>query len=430
MRIGPFNFGKKGEGGDAKTALSKSAEIVYSNDADDLDLSLYRVVEIDPESVGGSDFFNALLPLAGNVAEAAAHYDHAIVKFPEGIGWNDLLNRKTPGWEQFKQCGGFGKNGKFNPQAAIKQVKVSPAAVANIALQAAAVAVGQAYMTEINDRLNGIEADISKIQREMKRERDARIEASFLMLHDYIGHYAEYSEMPEKNQAVQNALEGIKRDAVAAWRFQIQSLNDLDSQVRRAGRLDSAGVRNFLNVLESCDNSAYAIYTVLLMENRAELQYSCSFGSDKLRDSERRALAYFEEYDRARSDVQESLRKKIGALKERPFVVPKPDDHGYGAKNPITGIMNNAGRFNPLNMRAEAKRVLSAQKRGLSAAASTEGPLVELVEITKSEIKSQNVIYNETAAIIVDKEKILLLIPKDASRAGTDESGVKGPSLV
>ena len=415
MRIGPFNFGKKDDE-NVDIVPSESAEIVYSNDVNDVDLSLYRVVEIDPESVGGRDFFDALIPLAGNVAEAAAQYDHAIVKFPEGIGWNDLLNRKTPGWEQFKQCGGFGKNGKFNPQAAIRQVKVSPAAVANIALQAAAVAVGQAYMTEISDRLNGIEEGVSKIQREMKRERDAKIEASFLMLKDYIEHYAEYSEMPEKNQAVQNALEGIKRDALAAWSFQIQSLNDLGLQVRRAGKLDSAGARNFLSVLESCDSSAAAVYTVLLMENQAELQYS---------DSERRAIAYFEEYDKARSDVQEALRRKIGALKGKPFVAPKLEDDGYEAKNPVAGAIHsagrNAGRFLPPTMRAEAKRALSAQKRRLSAAASTDGPLAELSEKRRAELKHQSEIFNEATAIVLDGEKIRLLIPKDASTMDDDD---------
>ena len=420
MRIGPFNFGKKDDGAGVEIVPSERAEIVYSGDADDVDLSLYRVVEVDPESVGGRDFFDALIPLAGNVAEAAAQYDHAIVKFPEGIGWNDLLNRKTPGWEQFKQCGGFGKNGKFNPQAAIRQVKVSPAAVANIALQAAAVAVGQAYMTEINERLNSIEEGVSKIQREMKRERDSKIEASFLMLKDYIEHYAEYSELPEKNQAVQNALEGIKRDALAAWSFQIQSLNDLGLQVRKSGKLDSAGARNFLSVLESCDN------TVLLMENQAELQYSGTFGPDKLRDSERQAIAYFEDYDKARSGVQEVLRRKIGTLKGKPFVAPKLEDDGYEAKSPVAGAIHNAGRnagrFLPPTMRAEAKRALSAQKRGLSAAASTDGPLAELTEKRRAELKRQNEIFNEATAIVIDDETIRLLIPKDISTMDAGDS--------
>lgn len=425
MRIGPFIFGKKDIDKSAEIAPSQDPEIVYSGAGDDVDLSLYRILEINPDSVGGHDFFDALIPLAGNVAEAAAQYDHAIVKFPKDIGWNDLLNRKTPGWEQFKQCGGFGKNGKFNPQAAIRQVKVSPAAVANIALQAAAVAVGQAYMTEISERLSSIEEGISTIQREMRRERDSKIEASFRMLRDYIEHYAEYSEIPEKSQAVQNELEGIKRDTLAAWSFQIQCLNDLGSQVKKAGRLDSAGIRSFLSALESCDSSAAAVYTVLLMENQAELQYGGSFDLGKLKNSERRALVYFEEYDRVRSGVQESLRKKIEALKGKPFVAPKLENDGYEAKNPVAGVVHNTGRnarrFLPPTMRAEAKRTLSAQKRGLSAAASTNGPLTDLAEKRRSELKLQNEIFNEATAIVIEKDKICLLIPRNASVAEGDE---------
>lgn len=416
MKIGPFNFGKKNEDCNREIVPTESVEIVFSESDDGLDLSRYDVVEIDPESVGGRDFFDSLVPLAGNVADAVAQYDHAIVKFPEGIGWNDLLNRKTPGWEQFKQCGGFGKNGKFNPQAAIRQVKVSPVQVANIALQAAAVAVGQAYMTEISNRLGGIEEGIARIQREMELERDSKIEASFLVLRDYIEHFAEYSEIPEKRQAVLNNLEGIKRDALSAWKFQIRSLNDLGVRVKDARKLDNAGVRNFLGMLESCDKSSAAIYTVLMMESQAQIQYSATFGSERLKAAQRDSLRYLEEYEKARSVVQESLRKKIGGLKGKPLVPPELEDDGYEASNPVAGalhgIKRNAGRYSPRAMRAEAKRSLSSQKRGLSAAASTEAPLVELAEQRRIELERQDAIFNGASVVIVDEERIRFLVPK------------------
>ena len=73
-----------------------------------------------------------LIPMAAKAADAAAQWDHAIVRFPEGAGWNDLLNRKTPGWEEWKQLGVL-KDGKFQPQAAIRQAKLQPVAVANLA---------------------------------------------------------------------------------------------------------------------------------------------------------------------------------------------------------------------------------------------------------------------------------------------------------
>lgn len=416
MKIGPFNFGKKDDDSDSAIVPASDAEIAFSNDAEQPDLSLYDVWDVDPDSVGGRDFFDSLIPLAGNVAEAAVQYDHAIVKFPEGIGWDDLLNRKTPGWEQFKQCGGFGKNGKFNPQAAIKQVKVSPAAVANIALQAAAVAVGQAYMTEISDRLNGIEEGVSRIQREIARERDSRIEASFRVLKDYISHYAEYSEAPGKCQAVQNALEGIKREALAAWGFQIRTLEDLGAQVRKSGKLDSAGVRNYLNALESCDRSSAVVFTVLMVEKQAELQYNSTFSGDKLHEAQRETAAYLAEYDRARSVVQEGLRKKISVLKGKPLVAPSLVDDGYEPKNPVDGALHsarrNAGRFLPPTMRKEAKRAVSAQKRGLSAAASTEGPLVEMAKERQRELERQDAIFNRATMVILDESRIRFLVPK------------------
>lgn len=315
-----------------------------------------------------------------------------------------------------KQCGGFGKNGKFNPQAAIRQVKFSPVAVANIALQAAAVAVGQAYMTEISSRLNEIEGGISKIQREMERERSSKIEASFRMLRDYIEHYAEYSERPEKNQAVQCALEDIKRDALAAWSFQIRSLSDLSAQVRRSGKLDSAGVSNYLNALESCDISSSAIYSVLMMEEQAQIQYASSYDRNRLREARHESDRYLREYESARSAVQESLREKISGLRGKLLVVPRPESDRFKTSSPAMGAYCGAKGFIrshlPSIMRAEAKRSLSSQKRSLSAAASTANPLVELAERRQVELMLQDDVFNRAIALAIDEDRVRLLIPK------------------
>ena len=58
----------------------------------------------------------------------------------------------------------------------------------------------------------------------------------------------------------------------------------------------------------------------------------------------------------------------------------------------------------------------------MSAAASTDGPLAELTEKRRAELKRQNEIFNEATAIVIDDEKIRLLIPKDASAIDGDES--------
>lgn len=69
------------------------------------------------------------------------------------------------------------KDNKFQSQAAIKQAKLQPAAVGNLALQGAAMVVGQMYMVEINKQLEDVAGGIAAIQEEMRLERESKIEA-------------------------------------------------------------------------------------------------------------------------------------------------------------------------------------------------------------------------------------------------------------
>lgn len=118
-----------------------------------------------------------LVPLGATWGQAAATRGLAVVKFPEGVTWADLCVRQSDGWNLLSS---FNKEtGKFNKMAGIKQAGLQPQAVANIALQSAAVAVGMAYMNEINDKLEGLQEGIEEIQRVMERQRDARLKAGY-----------------------------------------------------------------------------------------------------------------------------------------------------------------------------------------------------------------------------------------------------------
>lgn len=128
-----------------------------------LEIDRYEHRSFDGSTIDSGMFLNAMIPAVGSAVDAAAQYGQAIVRFPKGTNWSDLLNRKTPGWEGFKQLGIL-KDGKFQPQAAIKQAKLQPVAIGNLALQGAAMVVGQAYMVEINKQLDEITEGISSIQ--------------------------------------------------------------------------------------------------------------------------------------------------------------------------------------------------------------------------------------------------------------------------
>ena len=67
--------------------------------------------------------------MAAKAADAAAQWDHAIVRFPEAQDGMICSTERLPGWEEWKQLGVL-KDGKFQPQAAIRQAKLQPVAVA------------------------------------------------------------------------------------------------------------------------------------------------------------------------------------------------------------------------------------------------------------------------------------------------------------
>lgn len=107
---------------------------------------------------------DALIPFGANVAQGVNEIGMAMVRFPEGVGWADLCSRKAPEWDGYKLLSSFGSDGKFNEMAGIKQAGLQPAAVTNLALQGAAVAVGMAYMNQINEKLDGLQSGIEAIQ--------------------------------------------------------------------------------------------------------------------------------------------------------------------------------------------------------------------------------------------------------------------------
>lgn len=172
-------------------------------------------------------FVDALIPVATAGADAAAQYGMAIVKFPEGVTWGDLCVRKSDGWNLLSSF----KDGRFNDMAGIKQAALQPTAVANLAMQGAAVAVGAAYMAQISDQLKGIEGGIDAIKRELQLERDAKLLSSFEMLQRYSQRFEEYLASPEKKQAALIGIEQSLRDSKEIWRFQLDSMCDLQKEI-------------------------------------------------------------------------------------------------------------------------------------------------------------------------------------------------------
>lgn len=406
------------EGSAIVAANGNNIEIVEG--AEPLDIGRYEHVTLDSDGIGGSARFDALVPMMAAAADAAEQWSHAVVRFPDNIGWNDLLNRKTPGWEEWKQLGSL-KDGKFQPQAAIKQAKLQPAAAANLALQGAAIIVGQAYMAEISEQLEGIQEGIAEIQREMSLEREANIEARYEKLQEYLVSYSEFAQDPKKRRAIQNSIEGICLDALAAWKFQVKTMDELRNRLEKPKRMKDDEVRECLSRFQTKERDALAAFKLYVFAEQASMQYDGDFSTARIEIERDKLEKRLQEYGTVRERVQQLLDKRIEGVKGNFFAVPDAKDDGYKAKNPVFdaahAVRQIVPRFTPVAMRDEAKRRTADKKNRFSLAAGAANPVVTLGNGRAKELDRLDFIYNHADTMFIDEKGIHFLksIGKSAS---------------
>lgn len=74
----------------------KKAEIVPADEASLAKLESGAIEKRSVRMTGQlSGFVDALIPLALAGGDAANQYGMAVVKFPKGVGWNDLCTRRS-----------------------------------------------------------------------------------------------------------------------------------------------------------------------------------------------------------------------------------------------------------------------------------------------------------------------------------------------
>lgn len=367
---------------------------------------------------------DALIPLLGDAATAVPGKDAAIVRFPvvdgKQLGWNDLLNRKTPGWEEWKQLGGFRKDGKFNPQAAIKKagLKSNPAAVANLALQGAAIVVGQAYMTEINSKLEGIESGIAAIERMLERDKEAEIDGIFRKLKQYTTDLEDNSADPIKLQAVINNLESMSTAALQLWSYQISSLNDFKQELSKNGRLNEKETRAAIAKLRTLEETSASTFQLAMLVEQTSMQYDNDFSSKRVSKLKASASDMLEEYQSAHDDICRKLSAKVDKVKGlSPVAVAKKRELKESPKNPVDGAVKHVGEFidrhTPIAVLKEGKKRNEDKKRGLYREISKDGSMPSTVVAQISQLDSLDFMFNGANALLITEDEIRFIADAD-----------------
>lgn len=412
MRFWPF--GKNGEESEAKredNELSKSEEtnlLVVTSDKE-LDLELYECRSFNGNSVADTAFLDAMIPAAGAAIDAAAQYGHAIVRFPKGAKWADLINRKTPGWEGFKQLGIL-KDGKFQPQAAVKQAKLQPAAVGNLALQGAAMVVGQMCMVEINKQLEEVTGGIAAIHEEMQLERESNVEACMELLKEYSENYMAISDDPVEHQAVRNQIEAIRKEARETWLFQMKRLQAMERSLRKSGKLKDEPLKEKMREFARRDKAAHDAFVFLMAAEQVRMQYSQNYTESQIKKEIESVTERLADYTRLRDGIQAQLIAKIENLGSKPLAIPAAIDIQEPANNPVARlgqvVGQNAPRIFIPNMRDEAKRKQEEKKANYEGYVRRENPIEDVAGARIRNLADLEFIYNQADALLIDEDGI------------------------
>lgn len=427
MKFWPFGEDRdEGEDPDAGKDLlhynDDEIVVVASDGLTDFDLLEHK--SYNNAAVSDYSFLDAIIPAIGAAVDAGAQYGQAIVRFPKGASWADLLNRKTPGLEDFKTLSIL-KDNKFQSQAAIKQAKLQPAAVGNLALQGAAMVVGQMYMVEINKQLEDVAGGIAAIQEEMRLERESKIEACMELLKEYTENYMTISDDSVEHQAVRNQIEAIRKEAREAWLFQVKQLQDMDRSLRKSGKLKDEELKSKMCEFAQRDKAARDAFIFLMAAEQTKMQYSQSYTESQIRKEAESINQKLSEFTDLRNGIQDQLIDKIGKLSGKPLAIPAAEPATGASLNPLVKLGQTIGRNAPrvfvTNMRGEAKRQRREKRSSYEEYVKRDNPIEDVAGNRLNNLSDLNFIYNQADALLIDERGIHYIRGNDQSDSSDEK---------
>ena len=231
-----------------------------------------------------ADMLSDSIPEAVAVVDAVAQYGHAIVRFPEGKGFADLMDRKGAefaGWKHFaarSQNGGVGGG-----NVALRQVALSPTAVANMALQGAAIVVGQAYMAKIDDELKGIRKDIDTVVQRLDDTYIGELEGWAETLTEYHDELKTISRDSVSRQAALNDIRHIIGSLRGRFNTETKRVKRMIDEASGLAVADEETVRRTLGEFEIAVRRALFVFLLNGIAGQLELSYMNDYTHDNIR---------------------------------------------------------------------------------------------------------------------------------------------------
>lgn len=348
----------------------------------------------------GAAFADALVPVAANAAQAAQTYGMAVVKFPEGVGWADLCVRRSDGWNLLSNF----KDGKFNEMAAIRQAGLQPVAVANLALQGAAVLVGQAYMAQINDKLEGLSDGIAEIQRSMESGREAELESHFDALERVVLMFDEHGSDQSKRTVALQVVENATRAAQRACHYEAKALRGIGASVGRRGKMSKGDVERLIQRLRKEEDHASIAFQLLVAARQTGMRLESDYTNARIEKELSIMRKAADELTGARGSARELIGKRISGLRGVPFALAEPieTEGAKGAAVVLDRVAKAVSRINPARAHQAAKDRLASEKADLRDGMGSDNTVKALAEKNEEDLENLRFAFNEADVIVID----------------------------
>lgn len=334
-----------------------TVEIVRPEDLDRISV----LGKIDKDNSGGVSLtgkVDAVLGIASNVLDAVEGANLYKVEVPDGYTLQDLIKSS-------KDDGSLralvkDANGKLNGDVSLRLNGISPAQVASVGLSAAAMVVGQAYMTEISDTLHSIDSKLDSVMAMIAGEQKAKVKNAIDIAKTYMQLFEDYQGKPsEALQAARIEVESRYNDIGEVIDWITEQLADIE---RRAKEIKPAekDISTLLDESDSYKEQFELCLQALSALALTRMYYDGCFDQHSaLVEQQRIALKsqhFLDRYQR----ISGIIELQIGAIKGAPVALPQ----GSREKNIFKRLTSQTPRAAAKEQLLVSKTRMQAKLRG------------------------------------------------------------------
>lgn len=307
-------------------------------------------------SVNPIERVDSLVGLVSDILEAAESSKLFKVEVPDGFNLNDLIaSKKGDGTLRALVRDQKGLNGDVS----LRPNALNPAQLASVGLSAAAMVVGQAYMTEINDKLEKIDEKLDTVVSMMLDDKKAVVTNARGIAKRYVENYDEYQKKPPMAlQAIRNEIESRYNDVghVVDWLADRIPLIEEKARTAKPKEKDLTPLINELHAYEEQFSLCLNTLSALAM---TRMYYDGTMDEKSALSERKIILEKSQTFMKARQSLAGVLEIKIGSLKGIPISIPHSTD-----KNVLKKISSQTPRATAKEQLLETKIAMQSDLRG------------------------------------------------------------------